>query len=103
MKVRCCYFTACWLSGSEQCSFYRSNPGQMLKQKRSHYLLALLSLILFIVIGYGIERHQTSALFLCYFSLFALYVLLLNRARLIEESELSFWIFACLLFRAVLL
>jgi alpha-1,6-mannosyltransferase len=69
----------------------------MLKQRPSHYLLFFLSLILYAIIGYGIQRHQTLSLFLCYFSLFILYL------RIAQLDEYRFWIAASILFRAVLL
>lgn len=73
----------------------------MLKQNLLQYLLALVSLILFILIGYYIERHQTGPLFACYFSLFGIYILLI-RKREPMAGELSFWLVASILFRVVL-
>src|SRR5687768_17390984 len=69
----------------------------MLKQNPLQYLPALASLLLFILIGYYIERHETGILFVCYFSLLGLYILLIRTA-----SELSFWLLASVLFRVVL-
>ena len=73
----------------------------MLKQNPLQYLLALVSLILFILIGYCIERHQTGPLFACYFSLFGIYILLI-RKRKPAAGALSFWLLASILFRVVL-
>ena len=70
----------------------------MLKQKFPLYLLLFSSLILYIAIGYGIQRHQTLSLFACYFLLFLLYVWII-----IEKGNNDFWIMAAILFRASLL
>jgi hypothetical protein len=47
--------------------------------------------------GYVIQRHQTLPLFACYFSLFFLYL------RILQFEEYRFWMTASLLFRAILL
>ena len=70
----------------------------MLKQKPYHYLLLFLSLSLYITIGYGIQRHETLPLFVCYFLLFLFYAWII-----IEMKENNFWIMAAILFRAALL
>lgn len=70
----------------------------MPKQKSYHYLLLFLSLSLYIAIGYGIQRHETLPLFVCYFLLFLFYVWII-----IEKKENNFWIMAAILFRAALL
>lgn len=69
----------------------------MLKQKHSNYILLFLSLSLYAIIGYGIQRYQTLPLFICYFALFFLYLRILH----IQEYRLS--IAAAVAFRAVLL
>lgn len=52
----------------------------MLKQKPLHYALFILSLLLYLLIGYGIERHETVPLLVSYLLLFFFYVLLSNHA-----------------------
>lgn len=69
----------------------------MLKQKPVTYLLFFVSLILYSIIGYGVQRHETLPLFVCYFSLFVLYLLI------IRDPDYKFWIAAALIFRTVLL
>ncbi len=69
----------------------------MLKEKRSHYVHLLLSLVLYIIIGYGIQRYQTLPLLVCYFSLFVLYV------RILQFDEYKFWLIASVVFRVALL
>lgn len=69
----------------------------MLKQKPTHYILFFLSLILYAVIGYGIQRYETLPLFICYFALFFLYL------RMLQMEGYRFWIATSVVFRAVLL
>lgn len=69
----------------------------MLKQERSHYLVLFLSMTLYIVIGYAIPRYETLPLFLCYFSVFGLYLWIL------QLEDYKFWLMASVAFRAVLL
>jgi alpha-1,6-mannosyltransferase len=75
----------------------------MLRQKPSSYFLVVLSLILYAVIAYLLERHQTLPLFACYFSLFFLYVLVVIRYQTIQAQALSFWIATSICFRLVVL
>jgi alpha-1,6-mannosyltransferase len=70
----------------------------MLKQKPIVYACFLLSLLLYFALGYFIERHETSALFVCYFLLFAAHLFVYWRTA----GEIEFWIVGGLLFRAVL-
>jgi alpha-1,6-mannosyltransferase len=71
----------------------------MLEQRSRHYLLAFLSLVLYIAMAYAIERHETAALFACYFALFALYLIMIRRVPLMESGELKFWTLVSIVFR----
>ena len=73
----------------------------MLKQKPTHYLIAVLSCLLFAIIGYGIDRHETISLLSCYLVLFLLYYAIIgtDAARL----NTGFWLGAAIAFRVVLL
>jgi hypothetical protein len=75
----------------------------MLKQKPGHFLLLLVSITLYIVMGYAIERHQTLPLFACYFTLFVLYLTMIRRLSLMEKEELKFWTIASVVFRVAIL
>lgn len=75
----------------------------MPKQHQFPYTLALGSLLLYVIIGYGISRHETVPLFFCYFSLFILYVLVVRTTKSMDDQEVSHWLFCALIFRAVLL
>lgn len=75
----------------------------MLKQKLSRYFLVALLLILYLVIGYATERHQTVPLFMCYFSLFLIYIYVIRVRGGMDEAEIRFWIAASLAFRFALL
>ena len=73
------------------------------EQKPYRHLLSVLSLLLYIAIGYGIERHQTLPLFVCYFAVFFLYIHIVAKHQTIKEGELKFWIGAAVVFRASIL
>src|SRR5688572_20913533 len=74
---------------------------------RSHrslqYLFASSFLVVIIIAGYGISRHQTLPLLTCYILLFAGYLTVIRRPDSIAEDDVNFWIIASLLFRASLL
>lgn len=69
----------------------------MLKQKPLHHGLLILSLLLYLLIGYGVERHETVPLLVSYLLLFFFYVLLINHAD--YKTALS----AAILYRVALL
>ncbi|MDQ2658593.1 MAG: hypothetical protein M3Y60_14310, partial [Bacteroidota bacterium] len=71
--------------------------------KQYQYTLALGSLLLYVIIGYGVSRHETLPLFFCYFSLFILYALVVRTTKAMDDREVSYWLFCALIFRAVLL
>src|SRR5687768_8060735 len=75
----------------------------MLKHTPASYASGAVSVVLFIVIGYVIERHQTVPLFLCYFTLFFFYILVIRGHRSLSNDELNLWIIISVLHRAVLL
>ncbi|MEX2231222.1 MAG: glycosyltransferase 87 family protein [Cyclobacteriaceae bacterium] len=75
----------------------------MLKQKPQQYFLLIISFILYTVIGYGIERHQTLPLLAFYFLLFVIFLLILCNRDTFQEQELKFWISAAIIFRVSLL
>jgi alpha-1,6-mannosyltransferase len=75
----------------------------MLKQRPLHYVWISLSLLLYSVIGYGIERYQTFPLFVSYFSLFGVYILIIRKHLTFHDQDLKFWIFAAVIMRGALL
>lgn len=75
----------------------------MLKQKPQHYLLLILSFVLYTAIGYGIPRHETLPLLVCYFALFIIFFLVLHKHETYRKEELKFWIVAAVIFRVLLL
>jgi hypothetical protein len=70
----------------------------MLSQRPFRYLLIVVILGLYILLGYGIQRHETLPLLACYAVLFLLYAWII-----LEGKESNLWLFSSLLFRAVLL
>lgn len=65
------------------------------------YAVAISSCALIFVAGYTLERHQTTPLLLTYFALFALYLYtLFNLSK--NERNLTFWLGAAILYRAIL-
>ena len=75
----------------------------MLKQKPFHYILLVLPLLLYLLLGYETERHQTLPLFAGYFTLFIMYVVAIANHQTLQEREFKFWIGASLLYRTALL
>src|SRR5688500_16211194 len=75
----------------------------MLKQRPAYFILLFLSLVLYIAMAYAIERHQTVPLFACYFTLFALYLIMIRRLSLMERDQLKFWMLASVVFRVAIL
>jgi alpha-1,6-mannosyltransferase len=74
----------------------------MLKQTPLHYLVVVVSLILYLVMGYEIARHETVSLFAGYFSIFLLYLLALRSIPNATDRDLNFWIGASIIFRLAL-
>ena len=75
----------------------------MREQKAFRYLVSVLSLLVYIAIAYGIERHHTLPLFTCYFTVFFLYLHITWKHKTINDGELKFWLVAAVIFRASLL
>lgn len=74
----------------------------MLKQKPLQYVLLLLTLLLYVHIGYRLQRYETVPLLTSYFILFLLFIVIARRTRSMNQQELSFWLMSSVLFRAVL-
>ncbi len=72
----------------------------MLKQKQSTYGLLFVSLLLYALLGYCIQRYETILLFTAYFSLFGIYLYISLKSK---EENTEFWLYASILFRSVML
>lgn len=68
----------------------------MSKQKPLNYFLLLLSFVFYCLIAFSIERYETASLLVSFGLLFLIYVWVLRSE---SETEISFWIFAAVLFR----
>lgn len=64
------------------------------------YILAIISITGYAIMGYGIQRHETAYLFGVYFTLFAIYIWVMNDST---AKEINYWLIASMLFRIVLL
>ncbi|MEO5600625.1 MAG: hypothetical protein ABIR06_06845, partial [Cyclobacteriaceae bacterium] len=60
----------------------------MPKQKSHHYFLQLISLSLYIAIGYGIQRYETFPLLIFCFLAFSIYAWVCSL-----KEETNFWTF----------
>ncbi len=72
----------------------------MRKQKPLNYFLLLLSFISYCLMAFWIERYQAVSLFSTFGLLFFVY-LWVNQSE--TESEISFWLYAAIVFRACFL
>jgi alpha-1,6-mannosyltransferase len=72
----------------------------MHKQKTSTYLLFAFSLIIYCLFAFWLERYETTKLFAAFGVLFLSYLWI---ARTNDSNEISFWIYASVLFRFCLL
>ncbi len=72
----------------------------MLRQKPLAYILLLVSLAIYYVLGYEVQRYDSSILLPLFGLLFIAYVWIWRKA---EENNISFWIYASILFRLSLL
>ncbi len=72
----------------------------MPRQKPIVYFLFAASAALYVLLGYGIERHQTTLLLTTYVLVFAIYGWIIRQA---EQEALDFWIYSALLFRLIFL
>jgi alpha-1,6-mannosyltransferase len=71
-----------------------------IRQKSLYYFLAGLSLLLYIFFGYYVHRHETTFLLSGYAILFGLYWW---SYKIVNEDSVSFWLYASVIFRFVLL
>lgn len=72
----------------------------MARQKPLSYLLAILSITAYAIMGYGIQRHETAYLFGIYFTLFGIYAWVVKDSTV---KEINYWLAASIVFRVVLL
>ncbi len=72
----------------------------MLKQKPINYSLLICSLLLYGLLGYYIQRHETVLLLLSYFSVFAIYLYVTLKS---PDENTKFWLYASILIRITLL
>ena len=72
----------------------------MLKQKSIDYSLLLISLLLYGFLGFAAKRHETLSLLLAYFAVFIIYLYIALKS---DHDSITFWFYASILFRAVLL
>ncbi len=68
----------------------------MPKQKLIIYLVAVISLLGYIYIGYSINRYETIPLFLAYGILFLIYLWIIKE---VSDKQIQFWILAAIVFR----
>ena len=74
----------------------------MLSQKPSAWLMLMLSMALYYLMGYEIPRHESLPLLACYFSAFVLFLLIVRQHHRMVEEQLRFWLVASLVFRVML-
>ena len=75
----------------------------MLKQWPAHALCFITAALLFVIIGYNIERHETWPLFAAYFGLFLIFTMIIRQREALSETQVTFWVAASVIFRALLL
>lgn len=75
----------------------------MLKRRPSFHLFFFLSLILYLLLGYAVARHDTLPLFMAYYALFLLYAGIIMKHASFGKREYQYWILAGITFRVVLL
>lgn len=72
----------------------------MLNHKATQYIVSILLFLLFFVLGYKIERHETAWLIPCYTLIFALYAWIILKN---SKEQLPFWIATAIGLRILLL
>ncbi len=72
----------------------------MLKQKAIQYILLSILFIIYLLIGYDVQRYETLVLLGSYSVLFVIYSWIILRGK---EEQIQFWVYSSLLFRLVLL
>jgi hypothetical protein len=71
----------------------------MFSQKPIVFILFLLTLGFYLLIGFGLQRYDTSLLLTSYCILFGIYCWILFSA---DENQITFWLYAAILLRASL-
>ncbi len=72
----------------------------MPRQKLISYFVAVISLLAYIYMGFGIDRHETVPLFLIYGILFLIYLWIIKE---VSDTQVQFWIIAAFVFRISLM
>lgn len=72
----------------------------MIKQKPIDYGLLLISVVLYIFLGFIAKRYETLALLSSYFTVFAIYLYVIIKSR---ENNILFWLYSSILFRTFLI
>jgi alpha-1,6-mannosyltransferase len=72
----------------------------MIKQKPINYGLLLISIFLYVYLGFIVKRHETLTLLVSYFSVYAIYLYVALKSN---EDSTPFWMYASVLFRSLLL
>ena len=72
----------------------------MARQKFSTYIIAIISLLAYLYIGYGIDRHETAPLLAIYCVLFLIYLVIIKET---PDNQIQFWTLAAFVFRISLL
>jgi len=72
----------------------------MPRHRSLDYSLFVVMLALYALLGFIIERHETFPLFGCYFAAFIIYLFVIFRA---DEDRVSFWFYASIVIRGLLL
>ncbi len=75
----------------------------MHKLRLIDFLLALLLLVIFALIGYRIDRHETAPLLITYSLAFATYIAIIRKGDNLDRHGILYWLTASVLFRFVLL
>ncbi len=75
----------------------------MHRRKPTDYALAFLLLALFILVGYAVQRHETTPLLVSYSLLFAVYVIIIRKLSTFGSDTINYWTAVSILLRASLL
>ncbi|HEY5690277.1 MAG TPA: glycosyltransferase 87 family protein [Cyclobacteriaceae bacterium] len=72
----------------------------MARHRPLYYLLTIISISAYSIMGYGIQRYETAYLFGIYFTLFAIYAWVLNDST---TKEINYWLAVSIILRVILL
>ncbi len=72
----------------------------MARQKALDYSLVAISFCLYTCLGFIVKRHETVPLLAAYLLVFVIYLFIIRRS---EENQITFWLYASVLFRFLLL